>query len=179
MIEIKCNAPATIKLGELTPFQGDLKKRNLSDIQALASSLKVEGLLMPFVVWRHEGSNFILDGHGRLAALTELMLLDNSVAAQDFPCIEVIASDEIEAKKALLQITSQYGKITKNGAINFCSTLPEYHAPSIDKYVHKVVKRKKVEEVKSETILRISVETSKVEEVKALFSKVSYIRILN
>lgn len=183
MIEIKCNAPASIKLRDLKPFQGDLKKRVSSDVTALAASIHFEGLLMPFVIWKNAGSNYLLDGHGRLAALSKMATEDISILEQDFPCIEVEAEDEASAKKALLQITSQYGKVTKDGALHFCATIPEYHAPSIDKYIHKPISHKKVEQntfkqPMAEVVLHIAVKTEKVEEVKELFSKVSYIRII-
>ena len=178
MVTIKCTAPTTISLNTLTPFQGDLKKRNPNDIKALAESIRDEGLLMPFAVWKHDDKNYLLDGHGRLAALTELMLVDTEIATQQFPCIVITASDEQEAKKALLQITSQYGKITKQGAAKFCASIPTYHAPSINKFVHTTPKRRKNDTTPTETVLKIAVASEKVEEVKKIFSEVSYIRFI-
>ena len=46
------------------------------------------------------------------------------------------------ARKALLQITSAYGKITKTGVKQFCVSIPDYKAPSIAKFVSKPVKAK-------------------------------------
>lgn len=179
MIRIMCSAPETIKLSSLKPFQGDLKKRTDKDIKALAASITAEGLLMPFAVWTTEnGDNMLLDGHGRLAALTELALQDNEIAEQKFPCVKVVASSEENARKALLQITSSYGKITKEGAVKFCATIPEYRAPSINKYVHVPVARIKKEKQKTESIIKISVPTEKEAEVKKLLSEVSYIKVL-
>ena len=83
MIKVMCQTPEVIRLGELTPFQGDLKRRTSKDISALASSIKDEGLLMPFAVWRHEGVNSLLDGPGRYSALTELALHDNEIATTE------------------------------------------------------------------------------------------------
>lgn len=133
---------------------------------------------MPFAVWRHDDKNYLLDGHGRLAALTELMLLDPTIQTQDFPCLFITADTEDEAKKALLQITSQYGKVTKNGAVKFCASIPTYSAPSVNKFIKTPVTKRKVEQPKNETILRISVQTDKLEEVKKIFSQVSYIKLL-
>lgn len=179
MIKIMCSAPETVLISNLKPFQGDLKKRTDKDIKSLANSLVAEGLLMPFAVWTTDtGDNMLLDGHGRLAALTELALQDNEIAEQRFPCIKVVATSEENARKALLQITSSYGKVTKDGAIKFCATIPEYRAPSINRYVHKPISRIKKEKVKTESIIKISVPTDKESEVKKLLAEVSYIKVL-
>lgn len=174
-----CSAPTTMLLSDLVPFQGDLKKRTESNVKQLAASILTEGLLMPFAVWTTpDGKNMILDGHGRLAALTELALQDNDVAEQKFPCVKITAASEEDARKALLQITSSYGKITREGAVKFCAKIPEYHAPAIEKYVHKPVKRVKKETQATETIIRVSVPNDKVAAVIELLQQVNYIKVL-
>lgn len=178
MVKVMCQTPETIRLGELTPFQGDLKKRTERNIKSLADSIQSEGLLMPFAVWKHNDINNLLDGHGRFAALTELALLDNEIAVQDFPVIYIEAETEEQAKKSLLQITSSYGKITKEGAVKFCSTIPEYHAPAINKFVHKKPVERKMPEQKHEQIIRIAVPLDKAQAVLDLFKSVDYIKVL-
>ena len=91
MINIKCSAPDKLKLSTLVPFQGELKKRTEKDVKALADSIMQDGLLMPFAVWQHNGQNYLLDGHGRLAALTDIALVDNSVVDQKMPVIIINA----------------------------------------------------------------------------------------
>ena len=179
MIQIKCTAPDMINISSLKPFQGDLKKRTDKDIKALADSLSTEGLLMPFAVWQAPTNEYLLlDGHGRLAALKELADTDKDIQEQEYPCIKISAESEVEARKALLQITSSYGKITKEGAIKFCATIPEYKAPSINKYVHKPVARIKKETQKTVSVIKITIPTDKVEDVKALLSQVPYIKVM-
>lgn len=178
MIKVMCQTPEVIRLGELTPFQGDLKRRTSKDISALASSIKDEGLLMPFAVWRHEGVNSLLDGHGRYSALTELALQDNEIATQELPVIYIEADTEEQAKKSLLQITSSYGKITKEGAIKFCASIPSYKAPAINKFVHRKPVERKMSEQKNEQIIRIAVPNDKAQAVLDLFKSVDYIRVL-
>ena len=178
MIKIMCQTPEVIRLGKLTPFQGDLKRRTSKDVMSLANSIKDEGLLMPFAVWRHEGVNSLLDGHGRYQALTELALQDNEIATQDFPVIYIEAETEEQAKKSLLQITSSSGNITKEGAIKFWSSIPSYKAPAINKFVHKKPVAHKMPEQKSEQIIRIAVPNDKAQAVLDLFKSVSYIRVL-
>jgi ParB-like chromosome segregation protein Spo0J len=80
MIDIKCKTNDTLKIGQVQPFQGDLKKRTEKDTEDLACSILRDGLLMPFVVWRHDSINSLLDGHGRLNALNDLLYFDNDIA---------------------------------------------------------------------------------------------------
>ena len=94
MIKVMCQTPEVIRLQELTPFQGDLKRRTSKDIKSLASSILSEGLLMPFAVWKHDGVNSLLDGHGRYSALIELALEDNSISEQAFPVVYIEAETE-------------------------------------------------------------------------------------
>ncbi len=179
MITIKCDTIETkLKLHDLTPFQGNLKKRTAKDITALATSLTSDGMQMPFVVWKSDTGNMLLDGHGRLAALSELAIKDIEILEQDFPVIYVNAATEEEARKALLQITSSYGKITRDGAIKFCATIPTYSAPSVNKFIHSKPAKRKMEQLSTVTILRVQVPTDKAEEVKALLKQVDYIKVL-
>lgn len=178
MVKVMCQTPEVIRLGELTPFQGDLKRRTEKDVTALADSIREEGLLMPFAVWKHKGVNSLLDGHGRLSALTEIALQDNSVATQEFPVLFIEADTEEQARKSLLQITSSYGKITRDGVMKFCATIPEYHAPSINKFVHKKTVNRKLPAQNNTHILKIAVNNDKLDAVLDLFKKCEYIRVL-
>lgn len=174
-----CHTADSLKIGELVAFQGDLKKRTNNDIKALAASIQTEGLIMPFAVWKDsEGSNKLLDGHGRLAALMELLTNDNDIATQEFPVVYIDADTEDDARKALLQITSSYGHITKQGAVKFCANIPEYHAPAINKFVHKPMKRQKVEQSKSEVIIKIAVPLSYEQQIRKILAETAGIRIL-
>jgi hypothetical protein len=132
MIELKCSTESVVLLSQMTLFQGDLKKRTERDIDDLATSLREEGMFMPFAVWERTPSELlILDGHGRYAALTKLALTDISILEQQFPCIRIQADDENEARKALLQIVSTYGRINRTGVIAFSAPVIGYKAPVI------------------------------------------------
>lgn len=185
MVEIKCKTDATITLAKVTPFQGDLKKRSQADIDELKASLKREGLLMPFAVWRHGDTNYLLDGHGRLEALKQLSAESEVPVDPEFgyPCIFIDAETDVEARKALLQITSSYGKITKAGAKQFMLTIPDYVAPSVAKFTAKPVTKKPVEVKDSlpkvkQCILKIRVPAEKKDELLNIFSTVNYIEVL-
>lgn len=179
MITIKCDTIETkLRLCDLKPFQGNLKKRTAKDISELSGSLINDGMQMPFVVWKSDTGNMLLDGHGRLAALTELAVSDPEIVEQEFPVIYVTADSEDEARKALLQITSSYGKITKDGAIRFCATIPTYSAPAVNKFIHTKTAKRKMEQLSTVTVLRVQVPTDKADEVKVLLSQVDYIKVL-
>lgn len=175
-----CTAKDTVKLSTLVPFQDNLKKRTAKNITDLAQSLQDDGLLMPFAVWKHDDKNYLLDGHGRLAALVELALKDPSLISNvDYPCIYVSADTEEEARKALLQITSSYGKITKEGAEKFTQTIPGYKAPSINKILYRQAHVKKVPSISIDSLIKIKVPKDKEQEVRELLSKVEFITIID
>ena len=183
-MEIKCTTKDTIKLTECVPFQGNLKKRTPQDIAELKDSLLREGLLMPFAVWDHDDKKYLLDGHGRKEALVQLAVEDASLLNVDWPCIYIRADTEDDARKALLQITSSYGKITKTGVKQFTVSIPDYKAPSIAKFVAKPV-TKKVEAVdpvqrpnQDKVILKVSVTKDKVSEVKKILEQFDFIKVL-
>ena len=183
-MEIKCTTKDTIKLTECVPFQGNLKKRTSQDIAELKDSLLREGLLMPFAVWDHDDKKYLLDGHGRKEALVQLAVEDANLLNGDWPCIYIKADTEDDARKALLQITSSYGKITKTGVKQFTVSIPDYKAPSIAKFVAKPV-TKKVEAVdpvqrpnQGKVILKVSVTKEKVSEVKKILEQFDFIKVL-
>lgn len=181
MLKINCESDATLKLTDMVAFQGNLKKRTDEDISALQESLKTEGLMMPFAVWKHEGKNYLLDGHGRKEALIRMATNDASILSNEWPVIYVNADTEDEARKALLQITSSYGKITKAGVKQFCVSIPNYKAPAINKFVTKSIPVKKQVAEKSaptKTIIKIRVDNDKVEQVRSILKEFAFIEVI-
>ena len=180
MIDVKCEGvKSTAKLSDMIGFQGNLKKRTEQEIDELGQSLKTDGLLMPFAIWPSKEGYKLLDGHGRVAALQKLALQYKEILDQKFPVILIDKSTEEEARKALLQITSSYGKITKKGAMEFTKTIPTYNAPAISrfvKYSNRTTAPKTVN--KSTSIIRLVVPTEKLTEVKQILSTVEGIKVL-
>ena len=181
MLKINCESDATLKLTDMVAFQGNLKKRTDEDISALQESLKTEGLMMPFAVWKHEGKNYLLDGHGRKEALIRMATATPELLNAEWPVVYVNADTEDEARKALLQITSSYGKITKAGVKQFCVSIPNYKAPVINKFVTKSVPVKKQVAEKSaptKTIIKIRVDSDKVEQVRSILKEFAFIEVI-
>lgn len=178
MVKVNCEAKDKVKLSELVPFQGSLKKRKQQDIDSLAESLESEGMMMPFAVWKSpEGKSMLLDGHGRLEALVKMSLKDTEILSQDFPAIYVEAESEEAARKALLQIVSTYGKIDKNGLRLFSQPIPEYTAPVLLKAKPRLQKKRLP---KNEGLARVVVLVP--EDKEAAFRKVleetPYVKVL-
>lgn len=180
MIKINCESNSTLKLTDMVPFQGNLKKRTAQDIKELTDSLVSEGLMMPFAIWKHDDKNYLLDGHGRKEALIKLAVDEPSMLTEEWPVIYVNAETEDGARKALLQITSAYGKITKTGVKQFCVSIPDYKAPSIAKFVSKPVKAKEAKPQATESdpkrpvVLKIRVPAERVEEFKKIMNEFHY-----
>lgn len=181
MLKINCESDATLKLTDMVAFQGNLKKRTDEDISALQESLKTEGLMMPFAVWKHEGKNYLLDGHGRKEAIIRMATVTPELLSAEWPVVYVNADTEDGARKALLQITSSYGKITKAGVKQFCASIPDYKAPAISKFVSKPVTKniKTVEKsVSTKTIIKIRVDNDKVEQVRSILKEFIFIEVI-
>lgn len=201
MIDVRCETIDCLPLSDMSPFQGDLKSRTEEQLEELKKSLREEGLLAPFFIWRaalqqEDGvKNWLLDGHARYEALRSIYdeTGDEDLwTKQAFPIVYIEAASPDEAKKALLQITSSYGKITRGGAQKFCASIPEYRAPSVAAFFKPVSLPKekvvpmtetaaepaKPVEGSNEVVITIAVPASYEVAVRALFNSVSYIRIL-
>ena len=182
MIKINCETKDKVKLTDCVPFQGNLKKRTEQDIHELCESLNTEGLMMPFAIWKHDDKNYLLDGHGRREALVKLAVESPDILSFDWPCIYIEADTENDARKALLQITSSYGKVTKQGVKQFCVSIPDYKAPVIQKFVAKPVKVNKPEQVKppvnAKTVIKIRIDNDKMGQVLEILKQFSFIEVL-
>ena len=116
-IEINCTGSDTIQLHELTEFQGELKERSAGDVEKIIKSIKKHGFSFPFFVWKNDGKNNVLDGHGRLMALKQMAAAGEEIPA--LPCVYISAKNEAEAKEKLLKLNSQYGHMTADSVADF------------------------------------------------------------
>jgi hypothetical protein len=116
-IKIKCKTQESISLDDLAEFQGNLKARTDEDVSLLIKSITEYGFSFPFFVWKNEGKNWCMDGHGRILALKKLR--EEGMKLPKFPVAYVAAADEDEAKQKLLRLNSTYGTITRYGLANF------------------------------------------------------------
>jgi hypothetical protein len=176
MIKIKCESAQTTTLSAMIPFQGELKKRSEKDIAELKESLLNEGLLMPFALWATGDKHYILDGHGRRQALLSLALTDDTISTQQFPCIFIEASDENTARKALLQIISSYGKVSKAGLVQFTAPIVGYKAPIIKRVTEPPTIKTTIKD--DRVIVKIKVPMENAAQLTALLAQVDWVEIL-
>lgn len=116
-IEIKCTGAGVLKLEDLTPLQGDLKKLDNERYRKLKRVLLEHGFSFPFFVWKSGSKNFILDGHQRDRVLRRLKAQGYTIPALPVDYIE--AKDEREAKEKILLLSSQYGEMTEESLLDF------------------------------------------------------------
>lgn len=193
----------SMPLHGMMPFQGDLKSRTREQLAELKESLRTEGLLAPFFIWKGtladgRKGTWLLDGHARYEALSSMAEEDSGILDMLFPVVYIEADGPDEAKKALLQITSDYGKVTRKGAKEFCASIPEYRAPSVAAFLKPAAPlkeravpladapaplppqpRHEPEEPGGEEVrIAIAVPRAYERAVIDLFNSVSYIRVL-
>ncbi|NCB44234.1 MAG: hypothetical protein EOM59_16695 [Clostridia bacterium] len=107
-IRVTCQGAATLPLDRIEEFQGNLKKLSKKNLEKLKKRIVEDGFNVPFFVWDHNGQYKALDGHQRIKALCSLR-----EEGWDIPLLPVAfieASDEQDARKKLLAISSQYGE---------------------------------------------------------------------
>lgn len=112
MADIKVHNPNNlplVKISELKPLQGELKKLSDDNYKKLKASIEKHGFIVPIFTW----NGFIMDGHGR----QKVMLGEGWDI--EVPVVEVEADNELEAKEKLLKITSQYQEIDIDGLDSF------------------------------------------------------------
>ena len=120
-MKITCDTKDTLPLSELTEFQGGLKKRTDDDLAKIERSIREYGFATPFFVWKSEGKNKVLDGHGRLQALKHIAAQGEEIPA--LPVVYIDCPNEAAAKNLLLRICSTYGEMTAESVKDFLNGL--------------------------------------------------------
>ena len=92
----------------MTELQGGLKARNDIDYDKIKLSIIKFGFSFPFFIWKGEGKNYLLDGHGRFGCLCKMQ--NDGYKIPPLPVVYVDCKNKIEAKEKLLRLNSQYGK---------------------------------------------------------------------
>lgn len=103
------------------PLQGNLKDLSESNYEKLKSVLVKRGFVVPLFVWWWKAECWIIDGHQRQRVMTKEAMNDNG--SYEVPYIQIFADSRKEAKAQLLEISSQFGKITQEGFDEFTDEL--------------------------------------------------------
>jgi hypothetical protein len=120
-IKINCTGSDTILLDEMEPLQGNLKNLSDENKEKLKASILKHGFTAPVFIWKTARKKYIIDSHSRKKVLEELR--DEGYNIPPLPCIYIVAKTKKHAKEILLKITSNYGKVTKEGLIEFSEDL--------------------------------------------------------
>lgn len=116
-IRVTCKANSTIALDEIYPFQGDLKTLTEENFEKLKNSILKYGISFPIFLWQNGKKARIIDGTQRDKVLRKIR--EEGYKIPRLPIDYIEAADEMEAKEKILLATSQYGKMTNDGLMDF------------------------------------------------------------
>jgi DNA modification methylase len=106
-----------IETNQFLKFDFNSLKEKKRDTTKLENAIVKSGFSFPIIVWK----NFVVDGTGRKQAIENLIAKGHIF--ESIPCVEIEAKDLKEAKQKALEVSSQFGKITKDSFLDFTSDL--------------------------------------------------------
>lgn len=113
-VKIKCKGSNTLNIHELLEFQGNLKTLSDKNYTKLKNILLKYGFCEPITVYK----NYVLNGHQRLYTLKK-MIEEGYNINPEIPVSEVKAKNKEEAKKLILSLTSNFGKMDNKSLLEF------------------------------------------------------------
>jgi hypothetical protein len=111
LIRVTCEAAGVVDLDLIIPFQGELKSLSEENYHKLKKLILEMGITFPFFVWKHGGKLLTLDGHQRDRVLLRMRDQEN-YRIPKVPVAYIEAANKKEARKKVLALSSQFGKIT-------------------------------------------------------------------
>jgi hypothetical protein len=134
MYENKIIKSGYVKWKELIPFQNEnFKEMSKDEFAKLEKSFTKNGSLMAWTIWESGNKKYLLDGVGR-KLLYEEKEKQGLKPPDKVYCNYLDLKNKKEAAKAVLILSSQYRRITKEGLLEFTtlndlySELPELSA---------------------------------------------------
>lgn len=122
-IKIQCHTGNSLPLDAFIEFQGDLKELSKENYQKLKKEIEKTGFAFAPHVWKSKKNNkiafYLIDGHQRIRTLRQMV--KEGYECGEIPVVIVEAGSMKEAKRRVLQGTSQYGKMTDDGLYEFVS----------------------------------------------------------
>ena len=125
IIKIRCNGFESLPIESLTELQGGLKELSTKNYERLKNSILKYGFSFPAFIWQNKNKKYIIDAHQRVRTIKKMIdegyriEQSNGDIKDEIPCDYIFAADKKEAKEKLLQLNSQYGKITYEGLYEF------------------------------------------------------------
>jgi DNA modification methylase len=121
MIQSRILSQEMVEWKKLKWFQGeDLKTITPEEMAKLKSSLKNNSFIQPFNVWDDGEFTWILDGHHRQMAMSEL-LKEGVLIADLLPANYIDCVNRLEAAKMVIVYSGIYAQIAKQGLVDFAS----------------------------------------------------------
>jgi len=109
ILKINCEGTQYINFNEQNEFQEDIKGITKEDLEKLKESIRTKGILMPQFLWKYQGKWWLLDGHQRKKAFSELQ--KEGWYIPRVPIVEIFAKTKQEAKDRVLVFISQHGNV--------------------------------------------------------------------
>lgn len=118
-IDIAFRPGPTLSIHDMHEFQDDLKELDEKAADGLEQEILQTGFAFPPYVWRDmdDGRWKIIDAHGRKKVL--LRMEQKGYTIPRLETVEVLARSREEAKRRVLQASSQYQRMTDQGLANF------------------------------------------------------------
>jgi len=88
-------------------------KDSKRDVTKLKNAIRKSGWSFPVIVW----NNFVIDGAGRKKAVEEMIKEGDTIP--EIPYVEIEAENLQDAKAKALEVSSQFGEITKESFLAF------------------------------------------------------------
>lgn len=117
-MESKILEKIRLPIKQLDELQGNFKTLGKKQFEKLKGSIKKNGFIQPFFVWKDGHKNYILDGHQRKKAIIDLY--GDTI---DVDCLEIRAKSILEAKKLCIYYASSYAEFDKESFIDFADGL--------------------------------------------------------
>lgn len=120
-IKIRCKGAVELDYRQLNELQGNLKELSERDYKSLRKEILDTGFAFTPHIWRDSKKKYhLIDGHQRIRAV-KTMVEKEGFSCAPIPCSIVEANDIKEAKRRVLQGTSQYGRMTEDGLYEFAN----------------------------------------------------------
>ena len=117
-VRIACKGSHMVNIHEIELIQKDLKDLSQTNYEKLRGSILKFGFVAPLFIWNKK----CLDGTQRIRTLLKMETEGYDLPAL-FPAVDIKAEDEKAAKRVILSVSSQYGKISDQSLYEYISDI--------------------------------------------------------
>lgn len=116
---VKCKGAAFAPLDEFVWFQGELKTLSDEAYKKLKHQILELGFSEPLSIWINGNDLTLINGHQRVLTLKRMRDEGHEIPYIPYSIVE--AENYEEAKRKVLSLASNFGKITEQGLVEFVS----------------------------------------------------------